>query len=678
MCWARIVRRSRSSKGRHPFMIRFLQKDSRLTKVIYVVIIGAAVVTMVITLVPGIFQDASTGTDTYATITGKGFFGRLLGGSQTVSNTEVQRAAERQIQQNHYPDFLLNFMVERVGQGLIQQAILLNEADKLGIHVSDEDLRQVLHTGNYGAVLFPNGQFIGEDRYTEIIQSQLQMSRADFESQLKKSIVIERLRALVTNGVTVSDNEIRDQYRKSATKIKFDYAVISSDDVKKTIKPSDSDLQTYFKQNAARYANAVPERRQIKFFSFSPEQVPGGVPQVTPAELQQYYQAHQADYQLPEQARARHILIKVDQSDPKSDAAAKAKAQGILKQLNSGGNFADLAKKNSDDPGSKNTGGELGFMKKGATVPEFEQALFSLPIGKTSDLVKSQYGYHIIQVEERQAAHNRSLAEVTPSISAVLIRQKEATAAASFAQQLATEAGKSGLEKTAAAHHLNVVTTDFIPQSGAIPGLADGSKVVSGAFAAKQGAAPLSAATGDGYAIYQVAGIQSAHAPGFAEYKPNILTDYIEQQLPKLLDEKTKALAAKAHSSNDLAKSAKEFGATVKTSDLVASDGQVPDVGQLSRVAPGLFDLKQGNISDAIITEHSGIVAKLVDRQEPTPDDIAKNLDQTREKALDQKREEAFGLYVSSLQAQYKKDGRIHMAKQAATPETPGKPGPAK
>ena len=126
---------------------------------------------------------------------------------------------------------------------------------------------------------------------------------------------------------------------------------------------------------------------------------------MTDAEIQQYYTQHLKDYQLEDQVKVRHILIKADGTDAKADAAAKAKAQSILDQLHHGGNFADLAKKYSDDPGSKEQGGELGFLKRGATVPEFDQAAFSLQPGQTSGLVRSKYGYHIIQVEEKQTAH---------------------------------------------------------------------------------------------------------------------------------------------------------------------------------------------------------------------------------------------------------------------------------
>jgi len=654
-------------------MIRFLQKDSRTVKAIFVVIIAVACITMVITLVPGIFSDQASSADTYATIHGGGYLGRFFGSGDEVSTQEVQQLAQRMMQRQQLPDFVLPFMMQRVGQGLIQQHIELQEANRMGVTVTDDDLRAFLKTGTWGQVLFPNGHYIGDEQYASLVSQNFGISREQFEKELKKEIQENRLRSFITAGVTVSDQQVRDAFTQQATKIKFDYAVLSADDLRKTINPTDAELQTFFKQNAARYAKAIPETRKIQYIAFTTANLPGGVPQVTDQEVQQYYTQHQKDYQVEDQVKVRHILIKVDQNaDAKADAAARQKAEDILKQLHNGGNFAELAKKNSDDPGSKEQGGELGFIKHGVTVPEFDKAAFALQPGQISDLVRTKFGYHIIQAEEKQTAHTRSLEEVKPTIVSVLTRQREAQAQQAFAQQLATEAQKNGLAQTAAAHHLQVVTTDFLAQNAIIPTLADGSQMLTNAFAAKTGAAPQVVSTGDGYAVFQVQDIHAAHAPTFEEYKAHILDDFREQQLPQLLTRKTNELADKAHAENDLAKAAKEVGATIKSSDLVGRDAQVPDIGQLSTAAPALFDLKVGQISQAINSGRTGVVAKLTDRQQPTAEEIEKNLDQTRDSILNQKREEMFAVFVTNLTERYQKEGRIRMNKRAQQPGLPG------
>ena len=161
--------------------------------------------------------------------------------------------------------------------------------------------------------------------------------------------------------------------------------------------------------------------------------------------------------------------------------------------------------------------------------------------------------------------------------------------------------------------------------------------------------------------------------PVFEEYKTHLVDDFREQQLPQLLARKTNELADKAKAENNLAQAAKELGATIKSSDLVGHTGQVPDVGDLSTSAPDLFDLKpEADQHEAINTGHAGIVAKIVDKQEPAPADIAKNFDATRESLLAERREQMFAVFVTSLTDRYQKQGDIRMNKKAQTGLTQG------
>jgi peptidyl-prolyl cis-trans isomerase D len=659
-------------------MIRILQQNNRAIKAIFIVIISVACVTMVITLVPGIFADSTGSPGTYATIRGGNAFTRIFGTSAEIQTAEVQQMAQRMLQRNQYPDFLLPYMMQRVGQGLIQQEVELTEANRLGMQVSDDAVRRFLHTGPLGQALFPNGSYIGDQQYANLVQANFNMSTTRFEAEIKKELEENRLRDLVTGGVTVSDDEVRNSYRTQATKIKFDYAVLNADDIRKQINPSDAELQTYFKQNASKYAQAIPESRKLQYIAFGANAVPGGTPQVTDAEAQQYYQAHPAEFKVDDQARVRHILIKSDgEAGAQADAAAKAKAQGILDQLHKGGDFAKLAKANSDDPGSKEQGGELGVIKRNQTVPEFDQAVFSLPVNQLSGLVHTKFGYHLIEVEDRQMAHTQPFDQVKTQIIAKLTEQKEAAQQQAYAQQLAGEAAKSGLAAVAAAHHLQGASTDYLPQDAPIPALADSTKLMLEAFTAKKGSAPQVAATGDGYAVFTVLDVKPAHAPDFATYKDHILGDLRAQQTPQLLAQKTTQLADKARTENNLAQAAKEVGATVKSSDLVGRDAQVPELGALATVAPQLFNLNTGQLSGPINSGRTGVVAKLTDKQEPAAEDVAKNLETTRESILNQHRDEMFAVFVTSLTSTYQKQGRIVVNKAAAgqQPGLPGVPG---
>jgi len=641
-------------------MIRFLQKDSRFVKAFFVVIIGLASVSMVIYLIPGLTGMGASAPDTFAVVYPH-WYSRFLGTGETISQDKVSQLAQRQMEQQHYPSnpMIQGLLEQRVGQQLVNQQIVQFEAQKLGIRATDDDVRAFLRKGVWGEMLFPNGQFIGQDKYAQMIGDRLSMSVADFEHEVKGYLLQQRLTTLITAGVGVSDKEVRDAYRKQNLKIKFDYAVLVKDDLAKQIHPSDADLQGYFQKNSARYAQAVPEQRKIAYVAFTAEELPGGVPQASQQEIQQYYNAHKAEYQVPDQARGRHILIKVTPgADAKTDAAAKAKALALQKQIQGGANFVDLAKKNSDDPGSKDQGGELGFAPRGKMVPEFDKALFSQKVGDTA-VVKTQFGYHVLQVEERQTAHSEQLNEVLPTIQATLIRQKLSQTEENYAHQLVSEASKKGLQAVAAAHHLHLETTPPVARGGVISTLPNGSDLINKAFAARKSDPPQFASTGEGYAVFQVAEISAAHAPSFADWKEHVDQDYREEQLPILLAQKTQDLANRAKQMNDLGKAAKAVGATVKSSELVGQTDQVPDFGQLGQVAPQLFGMASGSISGPINAGRTGVVVKILDKQEPSADEIAKNYDQTREQMLTERRQQAFEVFMSGVLDDYKKHKRI-------------------
>ncbi len=649
-------------------MIRLLQQNSSAVKFIFAFIIIAAIGTMVITLVPGIFDTAgnSGNADVFATVHDPGWAGRLESGS-TIKQTEVAQLAQRQLQQQNLPDMLMPYMEQRAGQILVQREILKHEADRLHLQVSDEDLRRELRTGAFAQYLFPNGAYIGDDAYINFVQSAFRTTRASFESQVKSDMELNRLQSMLTGGVNVSDNAVRDASLKQNVKVKFDYVVVSPEDVRKQINPTDAQLHTFFDQNKARYATAIPETRKIQYVSFDASNLPGGKPQVSDAEVQAYYNAHQAQYTVKEQVKVRHILIAVPAgADAKTDSAAKAKADDLLKQIKAGGNFADLASKNSDDPGSKTQGGELGFLDRGRTVPEFDKTAFSLAPGQTSDVIKTQFGYHILQVEAKNTAHVKPLTEVRGEIVPLLEQQRASTAEQSFASQLVADAAKNGIDKAAASKGLHPQTTDYIAKDGVIAGVSDGTGLLTKAFATAKGAAPESVATGDGFAVFQVQDIKAAHAPDFDSYKQHIADDFREQQVPQLMSNALAKLAATAKATNDLKKAAADANLQVKTSDLVGHDGQVPELGALTGPASVVFTLPKGEISAPINTGRTGAVLVVTDRQEPDAQEIAKNFNQTRDQLLNTQREEIFRVYLGNVTDKYQKSGAIRMAKRAS------------
>jgi len=469
----------------------------------------------------------------------------------------------------------------------------------------------------------------------------------------------------VAASASVNDTDVRKEFDKRNTKIKFQYAVITEADLRKGIHPTETELKAFYERNKATYNNSIPEKRKLTYAVIDNSRI-ASLTQVTPDDLQSYYNQHRDEYRVPEQVNVRHILIKSPAAgadgkvDAKADTDAKAKAEGILKQLAAGGaNFADLAKKYSEDPGSAKNGGSLSWIAKGRTVPEFESAAFSLAKGGTSGLVKSSYGYHIIHVDDKQDAHVKTLDEVKPEIEAVLRQQKAARAAEGEANAFLNQARTSGLEKAAGAKGLQVTTTHCVSRTDTLPGIGNAPQFMEAAFAQSTKAALDMIQTPQGYVIYQVLDVKPPATPTFEEIRSRVEEEFKNQRATELLSQKTQELADRAQAEHDLKKAAKELGATLKTSDLVDPNGQVPDIGSMAGPASQAFALKPGEISGPISSAGTGAVLQILEKQQPSETDFTAKKDEVRDTLLQQKQNELFGLFVSNLRQQMEKSGKI-------------------
>ena len=642
-------------------MIRMFQQDNRATKLVFGLVIGFAIIAMIVTLVPGIFDNSNaTNGPVFATVRAPGLLGRFSGDGTSITNAQVENTARGLLRQNQLPEQYLPLVLARAQTQQVERAVLVREAYHLVLQVCDPDLKRELKSAHISQYLFPGGKFIGFDQYQNFVSQYFGISVVQFEAEIKQDLELQRLQAMVTGGVVVPESAARDAYLKQGEKVKFDYAVISAADIKKTINPSDADLEQYFKSNAPRYATAIPEQRKVEFFAVDASSLPGGPPKVNDADSQAYYTAHTADYKVPEEVKTRHILLTVPKgADTKTDATAKSRAEDLLKQIKGGASFADLAKANSDDPGSKAQGGELPMIPTSSLDPAYAKAAMALNPGGTSDVVRSQFGYHIIQTESKQAAHVKSLAEVKDDISGKLSAEKFAAAQSAFANQLATESKSKSLDATAKAHNLQVITSGFVGRDSTIPSLPDSASLLAAAFSTAKGAAPQVASTGEGNAVFQVVDVQGAHAPAFADWKGHVLDDYRDSKAPALLSAEVKKLDDNAKASGDLHKAAAAMNVPVKTSDLIGRDGQVPEFGSLAGEAGAVFSLPKGGISGPVDTATSGAVAQVIDKQQPTPEEIASHLAATRDKLLDAQRAEVFNVFAGTLMDRYERAGAI-------------------
>jgi peptidyl-prolyl cis-trans isomerase D len=659
-------------------MIRFLQTPGPIKKIILSTILLVFCGAMVITLIPGGLGNGFS----FGGGPGVGVVASV--GGEDVTRTEVERQA-RQMMQQQFPRGsamaaqLMPYFNNQAVQQLILQKTVLVEAQRMGLRATDEELRDELQHGQFAATFFPGGNFIGQDAYEERLQT-ANLTVPQFEEGVKDQILVNKLRGLVGGAAIVTDAEIHQEFEKRNTKVKFDYAVLKKDDLLKTIHPTDTELKAFYERNKASYANSIPEKRKISYVLIETAKLAATIP-LADQDVQSYYDLHRDEFRVPEQVNVRQILIKTPlpgpdgKVDSKGVDAARKKADDVLKQLKAGGNFEELAKKYSEDPSGKN-GGLVGWVKRGGfPVADVEKAAFSLPKGGTSDVINAGYAFVILHVDDKQDAHAKTLAEVRGDIEPILKQQKASVAAQAQADRLVTQARADGLDKAAAAKGLQVVNTDFISRTDALPGIGASQPFTEAVFGAAAKAPADEVQLPQGYAIYVVDAVKPPQTPTFDEIRSRVETEFKNERVATLLTQKTQELSDRAKAEHDLKKAAKELGATMKTSDLVLPDGQVPDIGSMSGGASIAFSMKPGEISGPIDNGNTGVVLALLDRQEPTDQDFAAKRDQIRESLLQKKQDDLFALFVSNLKDQMEKSGKIKINQDEMKQLTRGAPG---
>jgi peptidyl-prolyl cis-trans isomerase D len=639
-------------------MIRFLQSQGQIKKYVLSGILVVICIGMVVYLIPG--AGSSGGVSGPA----RGVVATVAG--EPVTSEEVVNQGRAMLRQqfprgNPMAEQMLPYFNQRAMEQLISEKALLVGAQNVGLRVSDDELREEFEHGQYSQTFFPNGKFIGQQKYEELLQ-EANLTPAKFEELEKNSLLIRKLQSMVGGAAFVTNAEVEEEVRKRNTKVKFDYAILDAAEIKKGVHASPEELKAFYEQNKAGYANSIPEKRKLLYALVDVAKVESQV-QVSNDDLKTYYRQHDNLYRVPEQVNVRHILIKAPlpgtdgKADPKALDAARAKADDVLKQLKVGGDFAKLAQQYSDDP-SKDAGGLLGWLQRGRyPVPDVERVIFSLPKGQTSDVLKSSYGFHIVRVEDKQEAHLKPLDEVKSDIELLLKPQIAQRQAEAQANALLIQSRANGIETAA---HGSAVTTDFLSTSDTLPGIGVAPELMSAVFGAKEKAPPELLHTPQGYAVYQVLAIRPPATPTFDEIRSKLEEEFKNERGNELLGKKTQELADRAKVLHDLKKAAKELGAKVKTSEPVLATGQVPDIGSMSAEGlTGVFSGKVGNIVGPAQVAQNGAVLQVVSREEPNAAEIAQKKDEIREGLLQNKRGEMFGMYVSNLRQQMEKSGKI-------------------
>src|SRR5574340_1788091 len=309
-------------------------------------------------------------------------------------------------------------MRRAVMDNLVAQRLLVERAKSVGLAVSDEQMAQVIQSIE---AFQDNGKF-DKKRYEAALANQ-SMSPLMFEARLRGELLGQQMRnAYMQNGFasnSVADNVIRlyEQQRMVST------SPISFQPFMAQAKVDEAALKKYYEQNQKEFQ--VREQAKVEYVKFSVDNLLAKA-EVKTEDARKYYDEHQSDFGTPEERQASHILVAVAAAAPQAEQdAAKAKAEQLLQQARKNpAGFADLARQNSQDPGSAANGGSLGFFGRGMMVKPFEDAAFTLKQGEISGVVKSDFGYHIIKLLARSEEHTSELQSPKDLVCRLLLEKK--------------------------------------------------------------------------------------------------------------------------------------------------------------------------------------------------------------------------------------------------------------
>ena len=527
---------------------------------------------------------------------------------------------------------------QRVLSQLIDSEAVLAEADRLGLKVSDAELRERI-------VRLPafqeNGQFIGDQRYRQLLAAQAPPIPVDeFEQELRRQLQSDKLRDALTAWVTVSDDEVETEYRRRNEKIKVDLVVFDAAAFRDGIAPTEAEIAAHFEQRKADYR--VPEKRRVRYLHADAATLRDRVT-VTDADARQRYNETIAQYQQPEQVRASHILLKTEGKD---EAAVRREAEALLAQIKGGADFAALASQRSEDEASKAQGGDLNFFGRGAMVGEFEEAAFALEPGQTSDLVQTPYGFHIIRVTGKRPASTQPFEAVSQQIQDQLKWERAQQEVQRLVEQLDDEIDEpADIDRVAQARGLTAADSPLFGRQEPVPGLGFAPEVTARAFELEQGKVSDALRTPQGAAFITVTEIQPAHDPQLSEVRDRVREDVIKTRAAALARERATSLASGFK--GNFAGAARQAGLTVQSSEMIARGAAFPGIGVSAPVEKAAFALDAGAISDPIATENGTVVLRVADKQTITPEALALERDQLRGQLAEQRRGEFFASYMT-------------------------------
>jgi peptidyl-prolyl cis-trans isomerase D len=578
-------------------------------------------------------------------------------GGTDVTVGEVQHLIQNAMKGRQLPPQLISTYVPQMVDQMVSDRALAYEAERLGLTVSDQDLRdsiqQILPN------LFPDGKFVGKEIYAQVLAQQ-DLSIPQFEADLRRQVLITKLRDIAMEGTIVTPGEIENSYKQKNEKLKVQYAKIPADKYKAEAQPTQQEVENYFKVNQAQYRE--PEKRNMTILIADQAKI-GETVNPTDADLLKMYNQNMDQFRTPERVHARHILLMTQGKPPADDAKIKAQAEDLLKQIKAGANFEELAKKYSQDPGSAAKGGDLGWVTRGQMVPEFEKTCFSLKPGETSGVIKTEYGYHIVQVLAHEDAHVQPFDQVKAQLATQWKNQRVGQMMQQISDQASAALQKDPAhpEKVAEQFHMQMVKADNVAPGQAVPEIgtnADFDQSVS-TLQAGQVSQPV-ALPGNKLAMAVVTAVQPSRPSTLQEVESKVRDTLTQTKLRQVEEKHARELYDKTKSmGGDLAKAAKSMGLDVKTSDDFTRTGAVEGIGSAGYFQAG-FSQPDGSILQPVaVPDGSWVVAKVISHVPADMSKLAEQRSSIRDDIKSQRARERAELFDLGVRDELKKEGKL-------------------
>ena len=621
-------------------MLEKIQKRGQAVRILLAAIIGVIALSMLITMLPGSMSSPSAASpDAVVEVDG-----------QVITAGDVRRQIQLASQGRSIPPSIEPFYAKQFLDQMVMERLIEYEARRQGIEVTRQEQADRIR------LIVPAAKAGNMDQYAAEVQQRSGMSVTEFENAVRKMLLNEKFAQVITDGITVTPAEVSEEYRRQNEKVTIEYVVVKPEDLERKVTPAEADIAAHYEKNKASYQ--ITEKRSIRYALLDTAQARAQV-KVSDEELRRYYDENIAQYRTENRAQVSHILFKtVGKSDAEVEEIRR-KAEDVLKQARGKAKFADLAKQHSED-GSKDKGGDLGWIIPGQTVAEFEKAAFSLPLNAVSDLVKTQYGFHIIKVEAREAARTQPFEEVRAAIAPIVTQQKADRAISDLADKIGATVRQNTrikLEDLAKQYNMTLGEGGPAERNGVYGALGVSPALDETVFRMREGELSSPVQVPQGYAVLALSKVEPAHQGTLAEVRSRVESDVRREKAAAMAKTVAEEIAAKAKGGN-LAAAAKAAGLEVKKSEPFARSGSITDIGSARPIAAA-FSMNPGDVSPAISLGANWTVYRLASKEPIQAAQVAQQMKDAEQSLLQSKRQIAYESFQDALRVKLTREGVV-------------------